>query len=57
MCNDEEAAVADTEATSKQMQEERENQEEAARTEVAEPASGKDAGQEEEGETASAHKK
>lgn len=52
--NDNNLAVADTEAT---RTEERKNPEEAVRTEVAEPASEKDAGQEEEKEAASAHEK
>lgn len=50
-------AVADSKATSKEVQEERKKPEEVVRTEVAEPASEKDAGQEEEKETTSAHKK
>lgn len=50
-------AVADTEAARKEVQEERKNPEEEVRTEGAEPASEKDAGQEEEKETTSAHKK
>lgn len=57
MSDDERAAAADTEATSKQAQEERENREEAARTKVAGAASGKDVGPEGERETASAHEK